>query len=243
MPRANRFMQPGLIYHLTHRCHDGKFLFSFSRDKSEYQNSLRQESREIGVSLLNYCLTSNHIHIIAVESEHKGISRMMQILEGKFAESFNKRKDRSGSFWNGRYHCTMIEDGEHLYNCIAYVDMNMVRAGVVNHPRDWPWCGYSELEGRKNRYRLLDQDCILESLGSPDLESFRRDYQSKIQNLIDANILNREKYWTESIAVGSKPYLEKIIKSIKYERRKFKIDNTFYGSWYVYESPASYLAG
>jgi putative transposase len=139
MPRANRFMQPGQIYHLTHRCHDRAFLFRFARDRSEYRERLRTVSRMFRVSVLNYCITSNHHHIIAVEHKAMSISRMMQKLEGDFAGYYNRRKQRSGSFWEDRYHCTMIEDGEHFRNCMIYVAMNMVRAGVVAHPRDWLW--------------------------------------------------------------------------------------------------------
>jgi putative transposase len=106
---------------------------------------------------------------------------MMQKLEGDFAGSFNQRKHRSGAFWEDRYHCTMVEDGEHLWNCIQYIDLNMVRAGVVPHPHDWPWCGYRELVGDRSRYRLLDIDRLLELLGVPDLETFGAEYRTHIQ--------------------------------------------------------------
>ena len=99
MPRANRFQQPGMICHLTHRCHNGSFLFRFARDRSEYRERLRQASRQFKVSLLDYSLTSNHTHEVAIESCSGGISRMMQKLEGDFASSFNRRKHRSGSFF------------------------------------------------------------------------------------------------------------------------------------------------
>jgi putative transposase len=243
MPRANRFMQPGLICHLTHRCHNRAFLLGFARDRSVYRERLRQASKKFRVSLLNYCLTSNHIHIIAIASWLGGIWRMMQKVEGDFAGYYNRRKRRSGSFWEDRYHCTMVEDGEHLKNCITYVDMNMVRAGVVAHPKDWSWCGYLELIAEKNRYRLLDIERLMELMGESDRDKLGQDHQARIQNAIEGNQLQRQSCWTESIAVGSKLYVEKIAATIKYKRRILEIDEGINGSWYIRESTPSYQAG
>jgi putative transposase len=240
MPRANRFQLPGMICHLTHRCHDRSFLFDFARDRSAYREALRQASREFRVSLLNFCVTSNHTHQLAIETEKGGISRMMQKLEGRFANAYNWRKHRSGSFWEDRYHCTMVEDGEHLWNCLQYIDLNMVRAGVVSHPADWQWCGYNELIGEKERYRLLDMERILESLRISDIGSFRKQYVERIQLAIENRKLSREKRWTESIALGSPSYVAKIVESLRYKHSRFAIEENEDGSSTVWESCAPY---
>ena len=242
MPRANRFQQPGMICHLTHRCHNREFLLGFACDRDEYRERLRQAARQFAVSLLNYCSTSNHNHEVAIESRRGGISRMMQKLEGDFASFYNRRKHRSGAFWEDRYHCTMIEDGEHLWNCIQYVDLNMVRAGVVSHPRDWSWCGYRELIGEKTRYRLLDLDRLLELLGEPDLGSFRTKYQARVLRAIEDKRLKRENRWTDSIAVGGKDYVTKIAAAIRNERLRPMIEEGEGDSWAVWESCADYRA-
>jgi len=242
MPRGNRFQRPGMICHLTHRCHNRSFFFRFARDRSEYCERLRIASKQFGVSILNHSVTCNHSHKIAIEHCEGGISGMMQKLGGEFATSYNRRKDRSGAFWEDRYHCTMVEDGEHLWNCIKYIDLNMVRAGVVAHPSEWKWCGYLELMGQKDRYRLLDLECVLELLGQPDFRSFRAEYQDRIQSAIAENGLKRQKCWTESIAVGSKDYLKKIVGLIRSERLKTHIEETEDGSWAVFESPSDYAA-
>ncbi len=231
MPRANRFIQPGMICHLTHRCHDRSFLFRFARDRSEYRERLRLASGEFGVTLLNYCVTSNHTHGIAIESASGGISAMMQKLEGDFAGYFNRRKHRSGSFWEDRYHCTMVEDGAHLWNCLVYVDLNMVRAGVVSHPACWNWCGYRELVGEKNRYRLLQRDRLLELLGKNDIHSFVQEYRARVEHAIAAGKLERERRWTESIAVGSQAYVRQIAAAVRRERLKPRFEEGEDGTW------------
>jgi putative transposase len=240
MPRANRFQQPGMICHLTHRCHNRAFLLGFACDRTEYRERLRLLSKEHGVKLLGYCLTSNHIHMIALESRRGGISRMMQRLEGGFASAFNRRKHRSGAYWEDRYHCTMVEDGGHLRNCLIYVDLNMVRAGVVLHPREWEWCGYHELVGHRTRYRLLDVELLLEILGMTDHEIFAKEYQIRIQRAKVEEQLRRERRWTESIAVGSESYVRKVAAAIRNERLRPRFDEAQDGSWAVWEQTSSY---
>ncbi len=240
MPRANRFYLPGMICHLTHRCHDGAFLFRFARDRSEYRERLRQLSRQFGVSLLAYNLTSNHTHQLAIETREEGIRHMMHNLEGDFARFYNDRKDRSGAFWEDRYHCTMVEDGDHLWNCLRYIDLNMVRAGVVSHPVEWNWCGYKELVGDKNRYRLLDVERLLELLGQPDLAAFRAEHRERINNAITGRKLIRQPCWTESIAVGSQEYVKKVAAALRYERRNPRTEEVEDGGWSVWESQTWY---
>ncbi len=61
----------------------------------------------------------------------------MQLIEGQTAQPFNRRKLRHGAFWQDRYHATAVDTGEHLARCLVYIDLNMVRAGVVKHPAQW----------------------------------------------------------------------------------------------------------
>ena len=97
--------------------------------------------------VLGYCVTSNHVHVVIHAEAQEPVSAMMRLAAGCTAGQYNQRKGRRGGFWDGRFRCTAVESGEHLLSCLAYVDMNMVRAGVVEHPPDWNWCGYREVAG------------------------------------------------------------------------------------------------
>jgi len=123
------------------------------------------------VTVLGYCITSNHTHVLARSESEGALSRWMQQVEGEFAQSYNRRKHRSGAFWSDRYHCTMIEEGPHLWNCMVYIDLNMVRAGVVTHPVQWPWCSYGEWMGQRRRYGVVDSTECLRVLGGASLEA------------------------------------------------------------------------
>ncbi len=74
------------------------------------------------------------------------------LIAGRTGQAYNERRGRRGAFWEDRYHATAVDSGVYLARCVVYVDLNMVRAGAVSHPRDWRWCGYHELSGSRRRY-------------------------------------------------------------------------------------------
>ncbi len=192
MPRANRYIVPGHIYHLTQRCHDRSFLLKFAKDRDCYRGRLLKAVRTHEVSLLNYTITSNHVHLVVWAESPESVSCLLHDAAGEFAREFNRRKKRSGAFWEGRYQVTMVEGGGYLEHCLVYLDLNMVRCGVVRHPSEWDWTGYSELMGLKKRNRLLDLKKLLELVGGTDGAAFRRHYEELVADRIAKDEMKRE---------------------------------------------------
>ena len=140
MPRASRYILPGQTVHITQRCHNRSFLLKFAKDRSRYVDRRRERLEGHAIDLFNYCITSNHVHLLLrdrVAGEVSNIPAFMNSLAGDFAQSYNLRKKRSGSYWGDRYHASMIDDREYLFRCLRYIDMNRMRAGVVAHPSEW----------------------------------------------------------------------------------------------------------
>jgi len=239
MPRANRCILPGQIYHLTHRCHDRAFLFRFGVDRTEYCRRLRAAVKQHRVSLLDFAITANHTHLLAVCNRPRDISQMMKQVEGEFAANYNWRKGRRGAFWSDRFHCTMIQDGIHLLNCLRYIDLNMVRAGIVSHPREWEWCGYQELAGLRERWCILDIDCLLKLVDVGDFATFVQVHNARIDAAIIQRALGREPQWTESLAVGTEDYVRRVAGSLP-RRKRLRYESTPFGAWCVRENDAMY---
>lgn len=235
MPRANRYIVPGQIYHVTHRCHDRAFLLRFGRDRDNYRAWLREGLGRHPLSLLNYCITSNHVHLILHSESAEAISDLMQLVEGSVAQDYNLRKKRWGAFWGGRFHATMIDSGEYLWRCMQYVDLNMVRAGVVGHPAQWPWGGYPELMGLRKRYRLLDQDRLIERLGCRAAD-FGEEYERSLAEVLANNDRARDPKWTESLAVGSHEFVEKMKRTFSHRRELTVEEHASSGTWTIRES-------
>jgi putative transposase len=82
----------------------------------------------------------------------------MQLLAGRTGQEFNRRKKRSGAYWEDRYHATAVETAGHLARCMVYIETNMVRAAVVGHPAHWPFCSYNQIQNPRKKNVLIDYD-------------------------------------------------------------------------------------
>ncbi|TLS72880.1 transposase [Mariprofundus erugo] len=210
MPRANRYHIPHQIWHITHRCHRGEFLLKFARDRDRWMHWLFEAKQRYGLCILNYIVTSNHIHLLVVDDGNDAISKSIQLIAGRVGQEYNQRKHRKGAFWEDRYHATAIESGGHLLRCLVYIDMNMVRAGKIGHPVDWKQCGYSEIQAPPHRYRVIDRQKLIELCGFSDAEQFTRTHREWVEAAIKNCHLQRMPEWTEAVAVGSREFAVQI---------------------------------
>jgi putative transposase len=210
MPRANRYFLPGHVWHITHRCHKREFLLKFSRDRQNWLKWLFEARKRHDLQILNYTVTSNHIHLLVFsEEDTTALPRSIQLVAGRTAQDYNQRKKRKGAFWEDRYHATAVDTDEHLLRCMLYIDLNMVRAGVVEHPRQWPFTGYHEITSPPERYRLINRKKLLELLEHTDETTLARDYASWIDDALGCSRM-RDPDWTDSIAVGTRTFVESI---------------------------------
>ncbi len=91
-------------------------------------------------------VTSNHIHLLVKDQGKEEISISMQLIASRASQYYNRTKSRKGAYWEDRYHATAVDSDDYLARCMTYIDLNMVRAGVVAHPDQWRWCGYCEIQ-------------------------------------------------------------------------------------------------
>ena len=197
--------------HITHRCQERRFLLRFGLDRKCYQQRLIEASRRFSrVSLLNYVITSNHVHILAWAPQLSDISAMMHWLQGTVAQDFNRRTRREGSFWRGRFQPTLVQSGSHLARCLFYLDLNMVRAKVVSHPSDWAFGGYQELCGTRKRYRCLNQEKLREFINISAPGKFRQWYEDNLNERCRRISQEPEPFWSTAFAVGDREWLEKL---------------------------------
>ena len=187
------------------------FLLKFSKDRTRWLYWLFQAKKKYGLCILNYAVTSNHIHLLVNDDGRRHvIPRSILLTASRTAREFNQRKNRRGAFWEDRYHATAVESGKYLNQCMVYIDLNMVRAGRVKHPAEWPFCGYNEIIGNRERYRLIAIEKLLELLHIKDQESLKKSYTKWIESRLESTTLERESRWTESIAVGKRDFVKTI---------------------------------
>ena len=243
MPRASRYLMAGYTYHLTQRCHNRDFLLRFAKDRDAYREWLRVGVKRYGVAIYGFSITSNHVHIVAHVDDVERIGELMHLIAGAEGQQYNRRKGKSGAFWEDTYHCTIVESGRHLWNCLQYVDLNMVRAGVVAHPAEWMWCSYSELMGSRQRYRILSIERLQESLGGGSLSDLRRSYDAGLRERLARGNGCREPQWTDSLAVGSKDFVVAVQGGYR-ARSRFTLEEHTNGpddsTWTIREASGAY---
>ncbi|MBU3949864.1 MAG: transposase [Proteobacteria bacterium] len=231
MPRASRHYIPGHVWHITHRCHKKEFLLKFTRDRRRWLWWLLEAKKRYGLCVLNYAITSNHVHLLVRDKGHSDvISKSIQLIAGRTGQEFNHRRGRKGAYWEDRYHATAIETDDHLVQCLVYIDMNMVRAGVVKHPSEWECCGYNEIQKPKIRYSLIDYEELKSLIGFKDMNALAVKYSGWIEEALKADRNCRDEKWTESIAVGSEAYVKKTKDGLGYKgihRKVYEKDGTF----------------
>ena len=244
MARAKRHYLYGHVWHITHRCHKKEFLLKLVKDRQRWLYWLFEAKKRYGLRILDYIVTSNHIHLLVVDGGHRDtIPRSIQLIAGRSGQEYNQRKRRNGAFWEDRYHATAIQTNEHLIRCIAYIDLNMVRAGVVKHPNEWSHSGYNEIQKPKQRYGIIDFKSYMGLVQIKTPEELKQSHQQWIEEALKQSTIVRESKWTQSIAVGDKSFLEQIKERLGIRAKSRKIRESgdgyqlserqsLYGDWH-----------
>lgn len=147
------------------------------------------------------------------------IPKSIQLIAGRTGQEFNLKKNRKGAFWEDQYHTTGVETGRHLLQCLIYIDLNMVRAGVVKHPIDYPNCGFNEIQAPKQHYALIEYEQLKKLLGINDIKQLAVSYRSWLEDALSKKSNHRESKWTQSVAVGSESYVTEILEGLGFKAR------------------------
>ena len=129
-------------------------------------------------------------------------------MSGRLAQEYNRRKSRKGAFWEDRYFATAICSDAHFRKCLVYIDLNMVRAGVVAHPSEWKASGYLEIQFPRTRYRILDMERLCTLTESATQCVFRRNHRGWIEQALEQGDNSRKAKWTEAKAVGPESFIQ-----------------------------------
>lgn len=145
MPRTARIVVPNTPHHIVQRGHNKQPVFHAEEDYDAYLRILRKWTRQFNVKVYGYCLMTNHIHILLDPGSNVGsLAAVMKRISGKFARRFNRLHDRSGTLWESRFKSSPVQTDEYLLACCRYIDLNPVRAGIVEHPGEYPWSSFRQ---------------------------------------------------------------------------------------------------
>jgi putative transposase len=160
MTRPLRIEYPGAVYHITSRGNDKNSIFKEDQDREDFLNILGHVTKRYNWICHAYCLMTNHYHLL-IETPDGNLSIGMRQLNGMYTQMFNRRNNRTGHLFQGRFKGILIQKDSHLLEVCRYVVLNPVRAGMVERPEQWRWSSYQATAGKERPSPCLTTDWIL----------------------------------------------------------------------------------
>ncbi|ODS23232.1 transposase [Candidatus Endobugula sertula] len=209
MARLPRFCPAGLAQHIVQRGNNRSVCFASKEDFAAYAHWLDKYSTKFKVAIHAWVFMTNHVHLLATPSTDDGIQLMMQSLGRRYVQYFNFAYRRSGTLWEGRYKSSLVDTENYLLVCYRYIELNPVRATMVDDPADYSWSSY-----RCNALGVGSSLCTPHdnylSLGKAEAErlyNYRELFKSRLDGpLVDdiRNALNK------GLALGSGRFCDEV---------------------------------
>ena len=165
MARLPRLTLPGYPHHVIQRGNNRQAIFVSVADYQSLLDLLDDNAKKFGVAIHAYVLMSNHFHLLATPQTANGLPQMMQAVGRRYVRYFNDAQKRSGTLWEGRYKSTLIQSDRYLLACMAYIDLNPVRAALVAQAGDYSWSSYGHYSGQRID-KLITPHALVWELGN-----------------------------------------------------------------------------
>ena len=207
MARPLRIQSEDLHYHVIVRCNNRAFRFNATEDFQIYLGLLKTVKEKHRFTLFNYELMHSHVHLFLRPSEKVPLQKTMNLINGRYAVSYNKRYGRKGHFWMDRYKSIPVESDKHALDLMRYINRNAIRAGIVCKPGDWRWSGY-------RFYALGEANNLLEAhptyLGLHDDQKIRQQMFYDYVHQILPHENERRRDLSDSKCIGSKKFADRL---------------------------------
>lgn len=177
--------------------------FFDEEDFRTYLLLLDRISRRYGTSVHAYALMTNHVHLLMTSRFDGGISRTMQQTGSSYGRYVNRRLQRTGTLWEGRFRSSPVTTDYYCLACYRYIELNPVRAGLVAHPADYHWSSYGENTGRR-RWSFVTAHPSYLALATDSTDARNR-YAELVEAGLDAKTLRDIRQCTAAgSAIGGK---------------------------------------
>jgi len=142
MPRRPRLLLPGVPIHIIQRGVDRSACFFTDADRRFYLEALTEYATLSQCAIHAYVLMANHVHLLLTATSEAGPPVLMKRLGQRYVRTVNRNYGRTGTMWEGRFRSCVAQDEGYVLACYRYIELNPVRARMVDHPRDYPWSSH-----------------------------------------------------------------------------------------------------
>lgn len=211
MPRKPRMYMAGLPCHVIQRGNNRESCFFSEQDYLFYLECLKDGCSRYKVALHAYVLMTNHVHLLMTPDDTEGVSRVLQSLGRRYVQYVNKLYRRSGTLWEGRHKASIVDADNYLLTCMRYIELNPVRAGMVEHPGEYPWSSYGANAQGDERPMVESHEVYL-GLAMHQRERMRR-YRSLFEVQLEECDIHAIRKATEyAVPLGSERFVQQIEK-------------------------------
>lgn len=205
MARTPRIDIAGVPQHVIQRGVNRSACFYDDYDRNHYLYSLHQAVGRLDCKVHAYVLMTNHVHLLVTGRSLGSVSAMMQSLGRRYVRKFNKRHDRTGTLWEGRFKSGLVDSERYVLACYRYIELNPVRAGIVENPGQFPWSSvHANAFGKVDK--LVNPHPVFRELG-PDKASRVARYRDLLaQGVDDDEIASIRDHVNQGKALGSRKF-------------------------------------
>ena len=165
MARQPRLTVAGYPHHVIQRGNDRQAIVRDDADRERLWALLLEQAAIFKVAIHAYVVMDNHLHLLATPQTDDGLPKLMQAVGRSYVRYFNLRHQRTGTLWEGRYRSNLIESERYLLACMVYIDLNPVRAGMVQEPADYKWSSHRHCIGQLSD-KLVTPHALFWGLGN-----------------------------------------------------------------------------
>jgi putative transposase len=209
MPRLNRVAPVGVPQHVIQRGNNRQVCFAGEGDMAAYMAWLKEYADKFEVDVHAWVLMTNHVHLLCTPQKEFAVSKMMQSLGRSDVRYFNYSYGRSGTLWEGRFKSCLIESESYLLEVYRYIELNPIRAGMVDQPSDYSWSSY-QCNALGKVSALRTEHSLYLKLGNSDLERRKR-YRSLFEVHLSGILITELRRATNSgLAFGGENFISQI---------------------------------
>lgn len=221
MPRKPRFQLPGVPQHVIQRGNNRQPCFFATKDYQLYLDWLGLACDKYGCVVHAYVLMTNHVHLLVTPERPGAVGPVMQSLGRRYVRYVNDTHRRTGTLWEGRYKASLVEDETYLLTCYRYIELNPVRARMVERPGDYRWSSYAHNALGRPDPNLTHHPVYLRLGTGP--EECRQSYSELFPSRLDEGLLKTiREALNQELVLGSERFKDGIEGTLKRRARPGK---------------------
>jgi putative transposase len=209
MARLTRLCPVDIPQHIIQRGNNRQVCFNSREDLSAYAYWLKEFAAKYHVEIHAWVFMTNHVHLLVTPRSQSAVSNLMQSLGRQYVQYFNKTYQRSGTLWEGRFKSCIVQTSDYLLQCYRYIELNPVRAGIVNNPSDYAWSSYRANAFGKASLLITPHNEYLQLGKTP--EERQMHYRELFRFHLELNeVDNIRKSVNKGLALGSDRFKEEV---------------------------------